>query len=330
MEKRKILIHSSFLATVLFLSSCGAGIDYNPNTQELTVVPGNAIQLGILTPNTITVEQLDAQAKQLQAAGDDKKANNIYQKIVADFPSSAQAPEAQFRIAEYLNAKGKRSKAFDVYQNVINNYLSTPLYKTSLDRQITIAHDSFSGRYKTKAVFLRTKVPAERIDEMLKQVISNAPQAPSAPESLYLRGQLLEREKRTSQAVQVYRNLSQNYPESNYSGESLFRVGSILFDQTQKSDTNLDNFKNALLTFEELKTLYPRHAKIPEANQMIARIEGHDIKRSLEIAQFYEKKRQFPSALFYYNEILSTTKKGSEYHNLASSKIKAITTAPAE
>ena len=160
---------------------------------------------------------------------------------------------------------------------------------------------------------------------MLTQFIANAPQGAHAAQSQYLRGRLWEQEKQASRAIPIYRLVSRDYPESPYAGEALFRIGSILHQQSLKGNTNVDNSRRALEVFNELTTLYPIHPKAKEAEAIKGTISGYDIRRSLEVAKFYEKKGQLDSAVFYYNDILARTPSNSALHHTAKAKVNALT-----
>ena len=307
---------------LIFFTSCGAGIDYDPETATLTFVPGE-FAFGDLKPDQ-TADALEAQAKALEAKGEGGKALKIYKTIAEDYAFTTQAPNARFRMAEYYEAAGKQKKAFDNYQTLITTYMGTPLYKPALDRQGRIARDAATGQYKRKVLLFRSRLPASTVDQMLKQHIDNAPYASDAAQSQYLRGLIWENEKILEKAMEQYREVTRAYPESQYSGEALFRTGSILYEQAQNGNTNLDNSKLALETFDELIVLYPNHPKVNEAKALRSQIQGYDVRRSLQVAEFYEKKKEFTSARFYYNDVMTSSKKGSNYYNTAKQRLEKL------
>ncbi len=324
MEKLTRFLKVSSLTVLCALAvSCGAGVDYNHETATLTFIPGK-IAFNDLKPD-IVANQLAIEANKYEAAGKGDRAFKKYKSIADQYPLTTQAPNARYRMAQYYEHRDKRTKAFDNYQTLITNYMGTPLYRSALDRQIAMAHEAASGSYKKNMLFFKSKVPSTEVDRMLKQIIENAPHAPSASKSQYLRAALWEKEKRDVRAMVEYREVTRTYPDSGYSGEALFRIASILYAQSQKGNTNLDNSKRAIETFDELTTLYPKHPRSAEAKQVRAKIEGYDIRRSLEIAKFYEEKDEHVSAIFYYRDIMSRTSSKSEVHQQAKTRLNAIT-----
>lgn len=334
MEKMTRFLQVSLISgTLALLSSCGGvqdfrvpvikGFDYDPSTATLTIIRSK-VSIGELEPS-ITADELYQQALDYEKKGKTDKAYKKYKEIATGYTKTTKAPQALFRMAQYDEAAGKRARAFEFYQALITNYMGTPLYSKAVEAQKNIAHDAVSGAYKQKILVFSKKIPSTTVDKMLTQLIANAPQASSAPQSQYLRGQLWEREKQYLRAMDNYRIVSRDYPESSYAGEALFRIGSILKMQTSKQgNRNLDNSRNAIQAFDELITLYPKHPKASVARQMKAQISGYDITRSYEVAQFYEKKKQYTSARFYYNDILTRTSKESEIYKLAKARLDAL------
>lgn len=321
--------------TVLSLQSCGnhslsnfqlrpiKGFSYDPNTATLTITKGQ-FKLGDLKPDT-TANDLYASAQSLEKQGKHSKAYKELKQITKNYPNSTKAPNAFFRIAQYDEASGKWIRAFDYYQKLISTYTGTSLYAQALESQKNIAHASATGQYKEKMLVFKKRVSATSVDKMLTQLIANAPHASSAAHSQYLRGKIWEREKIYDRAMDIYRSIPRDYPNSGYAGEALFRVGSILRMQTtKKSNRNIDNSRNATEAFNELISLYPKHPKAKQAKQINAQIAGYDINRSYEIARFYEEKEQYKSARFYYNDIIKRTDKTSKIHQRAKAKLAAL------
>lgn len=323
----KILKIISLAVVTITLASCGAGLDYNPETQTLTIVPGDLITFSDLEPD-INADELYTKAQALEANGSSSKAFGIYKDITKDFPYTTKAPDAWFRMAQYQEANNKRKKAFDSYQMLIANYLGSPLYKPALERQEIIAHEAATGVSKNKMLFFNTRVPPSTSEEMINQVLANAPHAPNAPKTAFIGAQLWDNGKYPEKTLELYRSLTRTYPESGYSAEALFRIGQILHKQSLNGNTNLDNATVAVETFNELITLYPKHPKSAEAKQLISTISGYGVKRSLEVAQFYEKKKQFTSAIFYYKDVTATAPKNSEVYKIAQARLSALEAVP--
>lgn len=307
----------------LFLFSCGAGLEYDHTTGTLTVIPAEVFSFKDLSPDK-TANQLYSEAQAYETEGKTTQAFKTYKKIAKDYSYTTKAPESYYRMAQHYESKSNERKAFDHYQVLIENYMGSPLFKPSLDRQTEIAQQVAQGIAKHNKFFLKANYASDVAEEMIQKLIKNAPHVSSAPQSAYILAQMWDRRKEESEAIEAYRYVTRNYPESGYSGDSLYRIGEILYQQSLKGNTNLDNAKYALETFNELKTLYPNHPKTTKAKELSAKINGYSINRSMEVAKFYEKKKQYISAIFYYKDVLAISPKGSEFYAKAAERLKIL------
>jgi outer membrane protein assembly factor BamD (BamD/ComL family) len=60
----------------------------------------------------------------------------------------------------------------------------------------------------------------------------------------------------------------------------------------------------AIATFSDFIALYPEEKRVPEAQKIIASLRTEQARGAFQIAQYYEKKKRYPGALVYYNEVL--------------------------
>ena len=321
---KSLLTKPLFLISFLLLCSCGAGVDYDHTSGTLNIVPGKILSFKELTPDK-SANQLYSEALASEKNGKREKAQGIYKTITKDYSYTTRAPEAWYKIAQYNESKNKIQKAFNNYQQLIDNYIGSPLYQPSLERQISIAHNAALGVHKENKLFFKTNFAAETTDEMLVKVIKNAPHAKNAPQTSFIRGTLWDNKKNAERAIKHYRTVTRNYPESGYSADALYRIGEILYNQSLNGNTNLDNAKYAQQTFSELITLYPNHPKAAKGRALSGKIAGYSVQRSFEVAQFYEKKKEFTSASFYYKDVLNSAPKNSEIYQLAKARLNALT-----
>ncbi len=324
MKRFKSLLASTLLlGSSLLLYSCGAGIDHDNSNGTPNIDPGELLNFKDLAPDQ-KAEQLYSEALAYDQQGKKAKAQLIYKKLAKNYSHTTRAPEALYQIALHNESKNSIQKAFSNYQSLIDNYIGSPLYQPSLDRQIGIAHDAALGRFKEQKLFFRTNLAPSVTDGLIVKVLENAPHAKNAAQTAYIRGQLWDKSGKTETAIQHYRTVTRNYPESSYSADSLYRIGEILYNQSLAGNTNLDNAKYAKETFSELISLYPKHPKALKAKTLNSKVADYNIQRSLEVAQFYEKKEEFTSAAFYYKDVLNSTPKNSESYQIAKARLEAL------
>ena len=82
------------------------------------------------------------------------------------------------------------------------------------------------------------------------------------------------------------------------------RVRRLLAAQGQTAEYDQATAGQAIATFTDFITLYPDDPRVPAAEKMIAALKTEQAHGNFQIAQFYEKRKSWRSALIYYKEVL--------------------------
>jgi outer membrane assembly lipoprotein YfiO len=252
-------------------------------------------------------ETLYQQATSAESAGKRNKAIKYYKKLAEDAPISKHGADARFRQAQLLEEKGDPRGAFDAYQEFLERYNGSGLYEKALKRQAAIAQDAVDGKVTTSFFGLKSSISTDKIAEMLAKVRANAPRSPLASQALFNTGKLWESKgdaDSAAKAIDAYRELANEYPDSKEAPEGSFRIGKILMAQARQGNQDEANLDRARESFQDFLRLYPNHPKAGEARKMLSTISGQDVQRSLNIAKFYQQKGDLNSARFYYEEVL--------------------------
>ena len=268
-----------------------------------------------LTGQTITGDIADAntmlaQARTYQTNGKNGKAISTYKDVYKTYPNSTAAPEAIYAQAHMLDQQGELIKAFDAYENLISSYQESSRYTLALKRQEAVAYAAANGIIKNNFLGMKTKIAPSRVETMLGQVRDNAPQASSAPKAQFAIGKMWQNSGSAEKAVNAYRRISIDYPDSIQAPEALYQIGEILILKTKKGNKNKANFDNATNIYNDLIQRYPNHKRASDARKRISSLGGQEIQRSYNVAEFYRKKGEIKSAIFYYNEVLRKSKSG--------------------
>lgn len=285
---------------VILSSSCGKDAD-----QPLTAT---GLVQGL---DSQTAASIFAQAKNLQAAGDTKKAIKSYQTVADKYPLSAQAPEARYQEASMLFANGELLDSFDAFQKFIEKYNSSTLYSAAIEKQAEVALAAASGDIKHSFVGLKSKLAGTSVEKMLTKVRDNAPFSAHAPKAQFAIGSVWQDRGDKDKAVAGYKGVQERYPNSSLTPEALYRSGTILMDQVSKANRDKASLDNARNIFLDLIQQYPSHPRAKEAKAKLAEIGSSDIQRSFDIAEFYKDKGQTASAAFYYREVIRMSSAGA-------------------
>jgi len=295
------------------LASCGDDADLPP-------------LVGSTATNNERAEALYSQAQAAESAGKRAKAIKLYDTLADEMPISTRAPEARFRQGELLEQEGEVRKAFDAYQDFLTRYNSSGLYEKALNRQASMAQSAADGHVKTSFLGLKASISNEKITDMLAKVRANAPRSPAASKAQFTIGEVWESQGNSAgstKAIAAYKELVVEFPDSKEAPEAQFRVGKILIEEARRGNQDQANLDRAKEALQDYIRQYPGHGKNGEARQLISNIGGQDIKRSFEIAQFYERKGDVGSARFYYEEVVSKAKSG-DLHDKAKARLASL------
>lgn len=290
---------STLLATSLLFVSCG-------DSQKGVPLAGEA------RASESPAKTLYDAGYAAESSGNVKKALKSYGTINNKFPHTAVAPEATFRYAKLLERSGEPLDAFQAYDDVLTKYPASSHYSEAMKRQETLAHQVAQGIIKDSFIGFNTSIGPKATTEMLAKVRDNAPRASSAPKAQFAIGEVFEKQdNKESEAISSYRKLVRDYSNSNYAPEAQYRIGNILLRQASEGNEDAANIDRARKAFDDLLLRYPNHPRAADAKRAIAKIKSDDIRRSYDIAEFYRKKGQTNSALFYYRETVRKSKDGA-------------------
>jgi len=297
--------------SALFIASCG-----NSN-KELPPMAGNT------QAASGQGESLYQEAKAADDAGKSARAIKLYDQVATGYPFAPSAPQARFRQAELLEQSGDVPKAFDAYQKFIERFQGSGLYSKALDRQATMAQSAAEGDVKSSFLGLRSKFSLDKTVAMLGKVRDNAPKSRTASKAQFTIGRLYEGKKQAKEAIAAYRRLVSDQPDSPEAPESLFRVGQIYVDEADRGNRNQATLDLAREAFNDYLIQYPGHSRNGEARKRISELGGRDLQRTFETAQYYEKTGQLESAKVYYRDVVRRSGSGAT-HDAARARLRAL------
>jgi len=270
-----------------------------------------------------TSGQLFATAKNLEAQGETKKALKTYKRIADKHPLSEQAAEARYRQASILYANGQLIDSFDTYQKFIEINKSSSLYGSAIDKQADVAFSAASGDIKHNFMGLKSRLTGGTVVKMLTTVRDNAPFSKHAMKAQFMIGSVWESREEVNQAIDGYQEVQKRYPNSSFTPEALYKTGTILVAQSNKSNRNKANLDNAKNVFLDLEQQFPNHPRAKDAKVQLAKLNSNNVQSSFDIAEFYLQKEQNASAAFYYREVMRTSPSGP-LHDKAKARLAEI------
>ncbi|MFD2257909.1 outer membrane protein assembly factor BamD [Luteolibacter algae] len=268
-------------------------------------------------------EALYQKAKAADDAGKTTKAIKQYENVADKYPFAPSSAQARFRQAELLEQRGEVQKSFDAYQKFLTRYQGSGLYSTALERQAKMAQGAADGEVKSSFLGLRSKLSTDKVVEMLSKVRDNAPRSATSAKAQFTIGELYQGKKKAKEAIEAYRKLVRDQPESSYAPEALFRVGVVLMEEADRGNRNQATLDLAGEAFQDYLLQYPGHSKNAEARRLSKNLNSRELQRSVEIAEYYDKAGQYESAKIYYREVLRKAGSGAAYDK-AKARLKEL------
>jgi outer membrane protein assembly factor BamD (BamD/ComL family) len=307
---KRIPLAVAMVAGVVLVASCG-------NDDDVPMLAGNT------QAASAEGEALYQKAKAADDRGKHSSAIKQYAKVADKYPFAPSSSQARLRQAELLEQDGEVVKSFDAYQKFLTRYQGSGMYAKALDKQAKMAQSAADGDVKSSFAGLKSKLSTEKTVEMLSKVRDNAPRSATSAKAQFTIGELYQSNDEAKDAIEAYRKLVRDQPESSYAPEALFRVGVVLMEEADRGNRNQATLDLAGEAFSDYLLQYPGHSKNAEARSMSKSLGGKDLQRSFEIAEFYDKSGQFESAKIYYRDVVKRSASG-EAHDKAKARLKAL------
>ena len=161
-----------------------------------------------------------AWARELEDAGSASRARRAYDALVREWPTSAEAPEAQLRIAKLNVLDLDYEEGFKEYRYLLDFY-STSCDFSAVAREMYKLAEIMREEGKTILFFnFRNSADVRRAYESL---VLRAPGAAFVPKAMLAIAALREDEGHLQEAVAVYENLRNLHPESEEAVEAACR-----------------------------------------------------------------------------------------------------------
>jgi len=248
-------------------------------------------------------EQLEY-AQKIAEEKDYKEAIREYKKLLKHFPRSVEAPDAQFFIGKALEDQDELLDAYKEYQLVIDKYPFSNRSADVIQRQYNIGEKLLEGKGNQGKVMKVLIGPNFNIIEIFRQVIKNAPYSELAPKSQYKIGLYMMEQQMYMEARDEFEKLLNDYSESEWTKAAKYQIA--LADAARSGDAEYDQkiTQSAVEEFEEFVEQYPNAKLSDNAKSKILELRNKEAENNFNIAQFYEKRRNYKSAKIYYQIVV--------------------------
>ncbi len=266
-------------------------------------------------------EQL-RKAENLRTEGELKKALGAYRTLLRRWPDSGAGPKAQMKVAELYQELGDSEKAFEAFGKYLSKYPRGEDFDVALENQFSLASSFLEGE-RRKVFGVKTFPSMQKAADMFGKILKNAPYSKWAALSQYNIGRALEKQTKYDEAVAAYQKTVDSYPADEISADAQYQIGYIYFNLSRNGSNDQGARNKAREAFEDFILKYPKSEKVAQANENLTALSSTDTKKTLGVAQFYQKTGNPKAAVIYYEEVIRSAP-GSEEAKVAKKQMEHL------
>ena len=152
--------------------------------------------------------------------------------------------------------------------------------------------------------------------------MKTAPFSKWAPLAQFYAGQALEKQRRWDEAIAAYEEVISRYPTDPTAADAQYQIGYVYLVQSRTAYDKSAATKSQD-AFEDFLARYPTSEKAPQAQDNLKALQIKENSNAVEIAKYYDKKKNYKAAVIYYNEVIKE-QPGSPEAKAAEARIDAV------
>ncbi|MDD5454668.1 MAG: outer membrane protein assembly factor BamD [Candidatus Ratteibacteria bacterium] len=232
-----------------------------------------------------------------------------FQKLLEYFPTSPEAPEAQFMVGDCQEKLGSPYEACQSYQEAIDKFPSTNRFREIVERQLKIADYFYNEKpsdipitEKAKGIFSISNW--EKAANIYQMAIKNYPYHEKADQIQFRIANCYMNLGKYDIARAEFEKIPLKYPYSQWLEEAEYLKAVCQLNESLKFPNNEEIFGNAIQNFEEFINKYPQSKFVDAAKKDLKKLNDRKSERIYEIARFYEKNKEPEAAKIYYLQVV--------------------------
>ena len=259
---------------------------------------------GIGAPEGATPAEQLAIAKKLDLEGGFKAAAKAYDALVREWPASAEASEAQYRLAVVLESGLKEySDAFEEYAYLLDFYPKSCSYAKVVEEQYKLVN----LLYDTRRVFMGVSFTGNReLRQNYERIVRRAPGAAYVPDAMLKIAGLREQDSDYEEAIKVYSTLRSRYPATKEARRALYLEAKARMWIVRRLAYNLPRCKDTESFLRLALRNDPSHPDAEAIRAWLGELTDYLAEDAWVRAKFYDtKQRTRHAAIAAYEKFLA-------------------------
>lgn len=315
MRKAHALLLFAAGASLLPCHRAAAAIDYTPGTGWTTEDAAGQSA----AEATASAQLVKAQA--LEKAGDYKQAMIAYYALARKFPRSGAAEDAQLKAGDMAVLSGDYDRGYALYNEYLTKYPKGDGFDDALQGMYGIGQKFLDGA-RRQLFGVKTFPSMARAQQIFESIVKIAPFSKWAPLAQFYAGQALEKQSRQDDAIAAYEEVISRYPTNPTAADAQYQIGYVYLVESRTAYDRSAASK-AQDAFEDFLARYPSSEKAPQAQDNLKTLQSRENSNAVQIAEYYDKKKNYKAAVIYYNEVIKE-QPGSPEARKAEDRINAL------
>ena len=227
-----------------------------------------------------------------------------FKKLLRVYKESPEAAESQYSLGRSAEEDGDYYKAFLEYRKTIQTYPSTKRFDEILEREYQLANHFLAGK-KRKLFGTAAILPArDKAVELLQAIVEDGPFSEYGQLAQYKLGLAYQSLQEYESAVSAFEQLITRFPDSPLVDDARFQIAQASLKGTFRPGYDQSPTDLAVRELEAFLQEYPESDLAGEAGGRLKELRERRAQHEYEVAQFYERRRQFTSARIAYEAIV--------------------------
>ncbi|MFU8848837.1 MAG: outer membrane protein assembly factor BamD [Opitutales bacterium] len=287
-----------------------------PLSAQLSLNPlnwfGGSAQEEALTLNLATsadeaaAAALLAEGKAALEAGQTRRADRRFKKLIKRYETSTAIGEARYLRAKILMTRGKWKKAFELLQDIVEK---SPSFE-HFDRVISAQFDCATALMEGARGRILWIIPGFRqYSEAIRQfevIVRNAPYSDYAPLALMNIALVAEGQDDPDIAIDALDRLINYYPQSMLAPDAYFNMAETYASLVKGPEYDQGATRQAISYYEDFLILFSESNFVGSVEANLASMQNLLAESRLKLGDFfYYYRNNNTAALTFYNETIT-------------------------
>lgn len=247
-----------------------------------------------------------------------KEAVYSINKIIDEHPGSPFIPELYFYGAVANYHLGHYDFANNMLSVFLEKYALPKFFEDAVVYKFHIGEKFYHGE-KTHLFGLKRMPkwgPSKEVaSEIFDEVINTLPRHEVTAKALLYKGHLQREIGKEKVAIEAYQTLTRRFPKHPLGPEAYLAISETYLAQANLKFPDPNILDAAKINYKKFVFEYPGEERTKEVKEILAKIVDRYAEDLWYSAIYYDKKRKVPSAVLYYQSILTRYPESNYAHD---------------